>query len=67
MIRGQSPDLDLEARLDVEVTTRSSGLVMLDNNLDFLQMRGTYTVKGRVGTRTLAFTAPGSAETFRSR
>ena len=67
VIRAQSPDLDVEAWLDVEVTTRSSGLVLLNNDLDFLQMRGTYTVKGRVGSMNLAFTAPGSAETFRSR
>ena len=30
----------------------------------FLQMRGTWTVRGRVGGRALAFTAPGAAETF---
>ncbi len=30
----------------------------------FLQVRGRWTVRGRVGGRTLAFTAPGAAETF---
>jgi hypothetical protein len=30
----------------------------------FLQMRGTYEVRGRVGGRAIAFSAPGSAETF---
>lgn len=30
----------------------------------FLQMRGVYSVSGRVGGRTLAFEAPGAAETF---
>ena len=67
LVRGRSADLELNARFDVETTTRSRGLVMLRSDLDFLQMRGTYTVTGRVGSRTLSFTAPGSAETFRSR
>jgi hypothetical protein len=35
--------------------------------LDFLQLRGTYDVRGRVGERDVAFTAPGAAETFRGR
>ncbi len=30
----------------------------------FLQMRGTYEVRGRVGGRAVAFDAPGAAETF---
>jgi hypothetical protein len=67
VIRGRSADLDIEARFDVEVTTRSRGLVMLRSDLDFLQMRGTYNVTGRIGDRALSFSAPGSAETFRSR
>jgi hypothetical protein len=41
----------------------SSGAV--SNGLNFLQMRGQYTVTGTAGDRTLDFTAPGSAETFR--
>ena len=40
---------------------------MLRNDLDFLQMRGTYHVTGRVRDRMLSFSAPGSAETFRGR
>ena len=67
VIRGSSADLDIEARFEVEVTTRSRGLVMLRSDLDFLQMRGTYNVTGRIGDRVLSFSAPGSAETFRSR
>ena len=31
----------------------------------FLQMHGTYRVRGRVGGRDIAFDAPGAAETFR--
>jgi hypothetical protein len=67
VVRGRSADVEVDARFDVETTTRSRGLVMLRNELDFLQMRGTYTVTGRIGGRMLSFTAPGSAETFRSR
>jgi hypothetical protein len=67
LIRGRSADLDVEARFEAEQTTRSGGLVMLRSDLDFFQMRGTYTVTGRVGNRRLSFSAPGSAETFRSR
>jgi hypothetical protein len=37
----------------------------LGNGVDFLQMRGQYTVSGRAGEREISFTAPGSAETFR--
>ena len=37
------------------------------SGLDFLQMRAVYTVRARVGNRTIEFTAPGSAETFRGR
>lgn len=57
--------LDLHARFDVSsvVTTSRS----LGTDLDFLQMRGTYTVTGKAGDRAVNFTAPGSAETFRGR
>jgi len=37
----------------------------LSNGLNFLQMRGQYTVTGQAGDREINFTAPGSAETFR--
>jgi hypothetical protein len=33
--------------------------------MDFLQMRGTYTVEGVANRRRISFTAPGAAETFR--
>jgi len=35
--------------------------------LNFLQLGGTYRVKGNVGGRTIDFSARGSAETFRPR
>ena len=37
----------------------------LGSGMDFLQMRGEYTVSARAGSRDIAFTAPGAAETFR--
>jgi hypothetical protein len=37
----------------------------LANGVDFLQMRGQYTVTGRAGPREFTFNAPGAAETFR--
>jgi len=37
------------------------------NQIDFLQLRGVYVVKGTAGDRRLDFTAPGAAETFRGR
>ena len=36
-------------------------------DLDFLQLRATYRVTGRIGDEEIAFTAPGAAETFRER
>ena len=33
--------------------------------MSFFQMRALYRVTGHVGNRTIDFTAPGSAETFR--
>ncbi len=67
-IRGRSATLDLTLRFTVEstVTNRMSG-GPLDNPMDFLQMRGTYAVEGMLAGRSVAFHAPGSAETFRGR
>ena len=76
LVTGRSRLLDVHIRFDVVsmVTTRmSQGAVSngapssgaLSNGLNFLQMRGQYTVTGNAGDRTFDFTAPGSAETFR--
>ena len=64
-IAARSPVLNVHLRFDVgsAVTTRGT----LGNGLDFLQMRGTYTVTGTAGGRAINFSAPGSAETFRGR
>ncbi len=67
-ITARGPSLDLKAQFDVAtvVTTRSQQ-GPLANQIDFLQLRGAYTVTGTAGTRQLQFTAPGAAETFRGR
>jgi len=65
-VRARGAALSLDLRFDVdsiETTRMTQGA--LGNDLDFLQMRGRYTVSGRVGDREIAFAAPGSAETFR--
>jgi hypothetical protein len=66
-IRGRGSSLDLTVTLSVEsleVHRWQGG--PLAGDLDFLQMRGQYTVHGRAGGRTMQFTAPGAAETFRA-
>jgi hypothetical protein len=66
LVTGRGRVMDVHIRFDVGsmVTTRMSQGA-LSNGLNFLQMRGQYTVTGKAGDRTLDFTAPGSAETFR--
>jgi hypothetical protein len=67
-ITGRSSSLDIAARFDVAsaVSTRSQQ-GPLANQVDFLQLRGNYTVTGTAGDRAVQFTAPGAAETFRGR
>ena len=69
LVRGQGTDLEVEVRFDVEsaVITRAGSSSTLASGLDFLQMRGNYSVTGKIGNRALSFSAPGSAETFRGR
>jgi hypothetical protein len=67
-ITARSASLDINARFDVgSVVTTRSQQGPLANQVDFLQLRGQYTVDGTAGTRTIHFTAPGAAETFRAR
>ncbi|MGE0816487.1 MAG: hypothetical protein AB7O93_24320, partial [Vicinamibacterales bacterium] len=68
VVTGTSPSLDLTLDIAIEsgVTTPMSGGSRA-NGLDFLQLRGRYTVSGTAGERALQFTAPGAAETFRGR
>jgi len=65
-VRARGPGIDLNMRFDVSsavVTHMAQG--PLASGVDFLQLRGQYTVSGRAGGRTLDFRAPGAAETFR--
>jgi hypothetical protein len=64
-VTGRSRLIDVSLRFDVAsvVTTQLEGA--LSTGLNFLQMRGQYTVTGKAGDRDINFTAPGSAETFR--
>jgi hypothetical protein len=64
-VRARSFSLTLDLRFDVAsiVTSRMTGA--LANAVNFLQMRGQYTVSGRAGNRDIAFSTPGAAETFR--
>jgi hypothetical protein len=65
-VRARSTSLTLDLRFDVAstVTTRMTQGA-LASGVNFLQMRGQYTVSGVAGSRSIEFTAPGSAETFR--
>jgi hypothetical protein len=58
--------LDLRLAFSVDRSIRSS-LGMTGGANDFLQLGGTYIVKGRAGGRSVDFTARGAAETFRPR
>jgi hypothetical protein len=64
-VRARSASLTLDLRFDVTSTETSRMTGALANGVTFLQMRGQYTVSGHAGSREIAFTAPGAAETFR--
>jgi hypothetical protein len=58
--------LDLVLRFEVaSMTTTRMTQGPLASGVDFLQLRGEYTVTGSVASRDISFTAPGTAETFR--
>jgi hypothetical protein len=65
-VRALGSGVDVTLRFDVAsaVTTRMAQ-GPLANDVNFLQLQGRYTVSGRAAGRTLNFTAPGAAETFR--
>jgi hypothetical protein len=68
-IRATGEQLDVQLAFSVEesVGTRMALTRMLSGAaIDFLQLGGVYRVTGRAGTRGIAFTARGSAETFRN-
>jgi hypothetical protein len=67
-VRAQSPSIDLTLTFSVEdLVTNRMQAGPLTSAMDFLQLRGGYTVAGTAGDRRIAFQAPGSAETFRGR
>jgi hypothetical protein len=67
-ITGRGAALDVSAEFTVtSVVSTQSQQGPLANQVDFLQLRGRYTVKGFAGDRPVQFTAPGAAETFRGR
>jgi hypothetical protein len=67
-VRARGSALDLDLRFDVaSAVTTHMAQGPLANGVDFLQMRGQYTVSGHAGTREITFSAPGAAETFRGK
>jgi len=67
-IRARGQSLDLDVRFDVaSAITTHMAEGPLGSGMDFLQLRGQYTVNGRAHTREINFTAPGAAETFRGK
>ena len=56
---------ELALVLDFDVEREIESVDRLGTHGRFLQLSGRYTVRGRAGARAIAFTAPGSAETFR--
>jgi hypothetical protein len=66
VVRGQSESLSLTLDISVEqVTATRMRQGFFGGGMDFLQLRASYRVRGRVGERHVDFTAPGNAETFR--
>lgn len=64
-IRARGAALDLTMTFDASSVIVSRMTQGRGQDVDFYQMRGAYTVTGRAGRLAIAFTAPGSAETFR--
>ena len=65
-VRARGSGLELDLRFDVtsaETTRMTQGPIA--RGMNFLQLQGQYVVQGRVGDRTVDFTAAGAAETFR--
>jgi hypothetical protein len=66
VVSGRGESLMLTLDIDVDhVTTTHMPQESFGGGMNFLQLRGMYRVSGHVGGRTIDFTAPGSAETFR--
>jgi len=66
VVTGRGASLTLTLDIDVNhVTSTPMRQDSFGGGMQFLQLRGMYRVSGHVGSRTVDFTAPGSAETFR--
>jgi hypothetical protein len=66
VVNGRGESLALTLDIDVnQVTTTRMRAASFGGGMNFLQLRGSYRVSGHAGGREIAFTAPGSAETFR--
>jgi hypothetical protein len=66
-VRARGSSLALRMDLAVGQTTMTGQARRFDGQMDFLQLRAEFHVTGQVAGRTVDFTAPGSAETFRGR
>jgi hypothetical protein len=66
-VRARGSSLALRMDLAVVQTTVTGQPRRFGGKMDFLQLRAQFHVTGQVGERTIDFTAPGSAETFRGR
>jgi len=65
-VTARGAQLDVSMAFATERLVRSQ-LTMTGATADFLQLGGSYRVTGRVGGRSVDFTARGAAETFRRR
>ena len=66
VVRASGDGLDATLTLAIgQIATTHGRQGGVGGGVDFLQMRAAYAVQARVGERTVEFTAPGSAETFR--
>jgi hypothetical protein len=64
--RGDAVDLVLDLEVEEALATRlGPGAAGGAGRSDFLQLRALYRVEGTAGERSIRFTAPGVAETFR--
>jgi len=65
-VRALGTGLDLTLRFDVtSAVSTKMAQGPLANDVNFLQLQGRYTASGRAAGRSIEFTAPGAAETFR--
>ncbi len=65
-VTARSPSVDVQLSFKTDRTVRRP-VSLAGGGADFLQLGGSYRVQGRVGDRTIAFSARGAAETFQPR